>query len=309
MLVDVASMLAYGTPMPRSSMSAVDEEMRKQITTMLISGTPAALLDNVKSGGKFGGPAFDALLTSDQWRERNLGRLQSLVLPARCVWFVSGNNLQFVGDLPRRTLRCRLDSPLEDPEDREGFKHGKGDLLLALVERRRKMLVTQCLIILRAHALEERPSSGDTWGSFESWSRVIADPIRWIGLADPMHARVAQDESADDQRLHAHALISVLVSIGKPVTARELVLKLYPPNHYEMSDAVDPDPSYAAARDALEIATKSKGVPSPANVGYVLRALRGRVVNSRSIVSVQDAHSKTAYWSVRGPGGTCPVAP
>lgn len=304
LLVDAASMLAYGARAPRSSMSLVDEEMRKQITTMLISGSPCALLDNVKSGGKFGGPAFDALLTSEEWRERDLGKLKSLRLPARTVWFVTGNNLRFVGDLSRRTLRSRLMSPLEDPENREDLKHGKGDAFLDLIKSRRKRLVTQCLIILRAHALAGRPSSGGTWGSFESWSRIIVDAIRWMGLPDPMLARVTFDPFGDDDGTHIRSLIAALSAIGRPVLTRELVTILYPPLHYGEPEAVDADPSFGPARDALQAGmtgtANRSGVPSPDQVGIFLRRIRGRVVGGRSIANSTDPHSKLAVWSVKG---------
>jgi hypothetical protein len=300
LLVDMASMIAYGTEAARSSMSTVDEEMRKQITSILLSGSPVALLDNLRSGGKFGGPAFDSLLTSLEWKERLLGKTLVLKIPARTVWFATGNNMQYVGDLPRRTIRARVESPVDNPEDREGFKHGKGDELLRVISSRRKFLVTQALIVLRGHALAGRPQLGKQWGSFESWSNVVADAIRWVGLPDPLLGRVTEDESSDDDRLHIDALIDALIVIGRKVSARELVSILYPRDYYESPEG--PDARYSSARDALETACGARGLPSPKDVGYALRRVKGRVVRGRCILGEYDAHAKMVLWSVSQKG-------
>ncbi len=149
-LADVASIIAFGAKAPRGNLSSVDEEMRKQITTVLRSGRAMTLLDNQRSGGKIGGPSFDALLTGTEWEDRELGRLSLIRVPARTVWFATGTNMSFGGDLVRRCLRARIQSPLERPEDAEGFRWGKDDAWLNNVARRRRILVTQALLILRA---------------------------------------------------------------------------------------------------------------------------------------------------------------
>lgn len=296
-LCDVAVLLAHGTKAARSSISGVDEEMRKQITSILAEGSPAALLDNVRSGAKLGGPAFDALLTSDVWKERNLGKIQNLTLPARTVWWATGNNLRFAGDLTRRALRIRLESPLEDPEDRDDFKHGAGDKLLDHVERSRMVLVTQALLILRAHAVAGRPECGRAWGSFEGWSRVVVSAIRWLGLPDPLNVRATEDESADEDRLFAAAIAAMLGDVGRPLTARELVTELYPYGHYEGEGPPDVHDSYPAARDALEAATNARGTPTPLHVGHFLKRIQGRIVDGRAVVSQLDPHLKIQRWT------------
>jgi hypothetical protein len=287
-LVDCAVKLAHGTKAARSSLSGTDEEQRKQITALLAEGTPSALLDNVKNGVRLGSPAFDALLTSDVWKDRLLGKIQNLTLPARTVWWATGNNLRFAGDLPRRTLCVRLDSPLEDPEDREGFKHGEGDALLEHVAKRRKFLVAQALIILRAHAVAGRPACGRAWGSFESWSSIVAAALRWLDLPDPLEARATEDESADEERMQAASVIAVLEAIGRPVTARELVAELYPYGQYEGEGPPDPSPTYAGARETLEEVCGGKGHPDATRTGYFLRRMKGRVIRGACLYGAVD---------------------
>ncbi len=297
MLVDVACVAAYGVAAARSSLSSQDEEIRKQITSLLFEGVAAVLLDNVKTGARVGGPALDALLTSTVWKDRQLGRTATLELPALATWFLTGNNVRLMGDLPRRTLRIRLESPLEDPESRGGFRHGEGGELLAHVERARWVLVTQGLTILRAHALAGRPSSG-RWGSFDGWARVIAGAIQWVGLPDPLLARATEDNSCDEERVWLDAVLGMLGDLGRPVTARELVLELYPPGRYDGEPPPDLLPSYPAAREALEAATSAKGVPNAVHVGNFLKRSQGRIVDRRALRADLDRHMKVMHWSV-----------
>ena len=299
-LVDCAVKLAHGTKAARSSLSGTDEEQRKQITSLLAEGSPSALLDNVKTGTQLGSPAFDALLTSDVWKDRLLGKTQNLTLPARTVWWATGNNIRFAGDLPRRTLRIRIESPLEDPEDRTGFKHGEGDALLEHVSRNRKFLVAQALTILRAHALAGRPACGRAWGSFESWSAIVAAPLRWLDFPDPLEARATEDETADEERLHGAAVIAALEAIARPLTARELLHELYPFGHYEGGEGPpDPSPTYAAAREALEAACFGKGHPDPTRTGHFLKRLNGRVIEGACVYGAIDPHRKIMTWQAR----------
>jgi hypothetical protein len=296
-LVDVAVAISSGAKAARTSLSNNDEEIRKQITSLLSEGSPAALIDNVRSGATFGGPAFDALLTSDVWKDRRLGQNDViLTLPARAVWFATGNNLRFAGDLSRRTVRIRLHSKLEDPEKRTDFKHGAGDALLSHVARMRKFLVAQALIILRAHAVAGKPSMGDAWGSFESWSRVAVDPIRWCGLADPMFARATEDEGSDEDRWTIAAIVAALESVNRPVSAREFLTELYP--HDRAPGTSDLFPTYAAARDAIEDSVGPKGAQDSMRVGRLLQRLRGRIVDGKLIEAEMDRHAKIKRWRV-----------
>lgn len=290
-LADLALVISHGIVAPRSPFSNVDEEVRKQITSVLLEGSPAALIDNVRSGSTFGGAAFDALLTSDVWRDRNLGKTQSLTLPARVVWFATGNNLRFGGDLTRRSIRIRLESPLERPEQRSDFKIPN---LLRHAEKQRHRLVASAITILRAHAVAGRPPCGANWGSYESWSRVIASAIRWIGLPDPLACCATESEEANEDVNAFSAVADALEAIGRPVAAREILAELFPHSR----DGGDLFPSYAPAREALE-SMAPRGVVDVRMIGNFLRRARGRQLGGgRSITSLADGHTRTQVWRV-----------
>lgn len=302
-LVDLAHIIAYGTKAPRSSISKQEEEMRKQITSLLIEGVGAALFDNIDSGTRFGGPAFDALLTSDVWRDRELGKSVVKTLPARAVWFATGNNMVFAGDLARRSMRIRLETDLSNPEQRERFRWGEGEKLFKAADRARVLLVTHALTIIRAYHHAGQPlKKGNSWGSYESWSRMVVDPIRWVGLADPLLSRATEDvDNLDPALMAAETLAIAMQDIGRDLTVRELLNMLYPPNHFD-GDGHDLHASFGPAREQLESATSARGMPDLVRVGHLLKRMRNRRLSSGSrIVGEMDPHAKIIRWGVRAP--------
>ncbi len=142
-LVDLVSLIASGRRMPRTIWPAgknADEEVRKRITSLALVGERFTLLDNIDS--PLGGGPLDAALTGETWSDRLLcTNKTSGALPLLITWFASGNNIQFRGDFIRRALQARLESLLENPEERNGFKYPD----------------------LNGHVLANRDTSGMSW--------------------------------------------------------------------------------------------------------------------------------------------------
>lgn len=197
LLVDAAAIIAYGRAAPRKTYTADPEETRKLITATVIEAAAVALLDNIDR--RLGGAALDAVLTAETWNDRVLGSSRTTgELPMRTVWCATGNNISYGSDVARRVLPLRLESTLEQPENRTGFTHPN---LLAWVLDNRPRLACAALTILRAWFAAERPEfEGGQWGSYEAWSSVIRNALIWAGQADPLPTReqaVAEDESRE----------------------------------------------------------------------------------------------------------------
>jgi len=85
-----------------------------------LSGQPYVVLDNIR--GQFGGGTLEKCL--DRFAVVRIGLLgvnKEVDLPLCLVWFGTGNNLILTGDMVRRTLHIRLESPLERPDLRKDF--------------------------------------------------------------------------------------------------------------------------------------------------------------------------------------------
>src|SRR5262245_54421577 len=92
----------------------------------------------------------------------------------------TGNNLMIGGDLPRRTLLCRLDAKVERPEPRE-FEHD----VIEVAYKERAKLVVAVLSILRAWQVAKAPVQAKPLGLFKRWSRRVRAPLLWLDCADP----------------------------------------------------------------------------------------------------------------------------
>ena len=220
--VDAKFMIAFGKPAYRWPNPTTDDEARKRITTLAISGRPAVLIDNV--AGVFGSPAMDSALTATSWGDRMLGVNKDVQLPLKIVWSLTANNLIVGGDTGRRVCPIRLVSKDEPPEERTGFRHPE---LLAYVKEHRTELLGACLTILRAWFTAGRPQRPlPAWGSFESWTAIIRQVIVWLGLPDPADTREAFRSVADRDAATLRELLDGIAALdpsGKGLKASEIL--------------------------------------------------------------------------------------
>lgn len=184
-LVDCISIIATGRTAPRVRYTMDDDEMEKRALSFLQAGDPLVLFDNIN--GPFGGTTLDALLTSEGWFQgRRLGRSDAgarVRVRNGVVLFATANNATITGDLFGRALHIRLESPLDHPEERQGFRHPD---LLGWVRQERPRLLAAVLTIIRAWFVAGRPAQKMTsFGSFEAWSELIRGLCLWLGLPDP----------------------------------------------------------------------------------------------------------------------------
>jgi hypothetical protein len=133
LLADAATLLAYGHGVSKKGFPSKQEELTKQITSLLMESAPCHVFDNVDVTLR--GAELDALLTATTWKDRILGESRTTGdIPAKTVWMATGNNLQFGSDTARRVLPIRLEPKTESPESRTDFRHS--DLLAWIRENR-----------------------------------------------------------------------------------------------------------------------------------------------------------------------------
>lgn len=181
LIVDAITQITLGRLVERQSLSEEEEETRKKITSVLMSGAPMGFIDNIDS--TFGGPSLDAVITAQVWTDRVLGGNNMVQLQNRTVWICTGNNPEFRGDMTRRICRIRMVTPEQNPELRTNYKHEK---LLDWIKQVRPQLVTAALTILRAYQVAGQPRQKmRSWGSFEGWSDYVRASLVFAGCIDP----------------------------------------------------------------------------------------------------------------------------
>lgn len=68
--------------------------------------------------------------------------------------------------------------------------------LRGYVAENRPILLAAGLTIIRAYKLSGKVMEQAPLPSFESWSRLVREPLLWLGMADPV---ATQDDEADDE--------------------------------------------------------------------------------------------------------------
>jgi putative DNA primase/helicase len=288
---DVVSAIATGRTAARVNYPEKDEELEKTLAAFAMGGASTVLLDNVTR--TLGGGPLDAVLTCREDVEfRVLGRTETMRLPWRAVMMVSGNNLVLGEDTTRRCLIARLESPLENPEERAGFAHAD---LIGWVKEHRPRLIRAALTVLRGYTCKKCPDTGGgIWGSFEEWSKLIPRAIVFAGGADPLLARATQLATVNDAKISLEALLDGLrrLSPGLPMSAKGIIAALYPDTDGPRTpDQFDP------MRDAIEQETNAfpGRAPDAKRFGKWLQRVRGRVVGGWCVQRC-DGRAGSAAW-------------
>ena len=209
-LGQMVGIMALGVRPPAADWGKNREENEKTLFSILREGDPAVLFDNIEEPVE--GAKLCAALTSSSIKGRILGVSETATLGTRTVIMVTGNNLELVGDLTRRTLVCRLNAQVEIPEDR-AFDFDP----VAYVEANRTCLVAAALTVLRAYHAAGRPTSLKPFNSFEDWD-LVRGALVWLGEVDPKDSAVLL--RADDPKREEKGQLFVTLLSRYPVGAR-----------------------------------------------------------------------------------------
>jgi hypothetical protein len=292
------SLIALGRFASPCTFPSEDDELEKILGSYGLSGNRLVLLDNITR--PFGGAPLDKCLTSKGHVDlRVLGKLDLRTIVWNALILASGNNVQFPEDTSRRSLVARLESRLENPEDRTDVRD-----LPAFIRSRRSELVADALIVLRSYCSHGRPSAGTSrWGSFEEWSDLIPPAIVFAGGADVMSTRPRGEAVATDEQGALAVILDRLPSLSEePMTSKAIIQTLWPPARIKAlargdADELAPD-LWDDLRDALEAIAIPRGqrTPSAKLLGERLRKLKGRVIGGRRIVAVQKHNHVSGWW-------------
>jgi len=208
-LIILITVLATGHIPPSTAGASEDrpDELEKRIETAALSGRPIMHLNNLPNGMNFDSPRLSELGTEGFVTIRILGRHEEGLCDCRATTvFLNGNNVRVVGDLVLRTLECSLDPKSEEPEKRT-FKFDP----LAAIRKDRGAYLSAIFTIARAFLRADhpipKPEGMHSVAGFEAWSRLVQQPLMWLGMADPcgnITSMRAMDAQSDElQRLHS----------------------------------------------------------------------------------------------------------
>lgn len=170
------------------------DEWRKSITALLLDGGSHVFLDNVNH--RLNSAELAAAITAGVWKTRRLSTAETVTLPCRQIWVVTGNNLSATDELVNRACWIRLDAGVERPESREGFRHPH---LLRWVGTERRRLQHACLTLVQAWLAEGGPRMGIPWRTFTPWTEVLGGILAVAFVPGFLANREALRDKADTE--------------------------------------------------------------------------------------------------------------
>lgn len=266
-LADSSGYIVSGRELPRSPAPGNEEEWRKRMLGIGMSGDYCVLFDNVK--GVLNSASLEAVLTGGVFSDRQLGRNEKRTVDILTQFVVTINNGTVSPDIVNRSLLCRLDARCENPEGRT-FKR---DLVAHCLEHRAE-LIAAALTILRAYILAGRPGvTLRPMNAFRAWSQTVRAPLVWLGLADPAETQAelrahssSEGEATADLFSAWHVALGDRGSMAKELLARLQKLSELSEKELELRRAVM---AFCKVKDGK--------LPDAATFGKYLREARDQV--------------------------------
>src|SRR5262249_51516399 len=176
---DVISTIVNGRRCPVVDISEDTTEMQKQLGALLLEGTPMIALDNLDQDLK--GKLLCQMITQPAIKVRILGKSEMPEVEWRGMLIANGNNIRVTKDLVRRTLTANMDIAMERPETRKFDFNPVHEVL-----KDRGRYIAAALVIALAYHLADDKVAVRNLNGFEGWSRVVREPLVWLGLSDPV---------------------------------------------------------------------------------------------------------------------------
>lgn len=269
LIADLVHILFTGRTADVMTLPNEDEEARKRITSLLMTGRPLVTFDNLPHGSK--SAALAAAITAHVWSDRILGSNRIVEMDNRATWLVTVNNPDFNIDLARRCLRIRIDPDSGRPWERQKFKHSN---LRAWTRENRPKLVHALLTLLRFWLAKGAPLGDRKLGSFDHWSRCMSGLLDNIGVPGFLSNAHELYEQADSDTGEWLEFVAVWWDRHGGTACKASLLA-------DMVQAEDIMPSLRG---------RSAGLAS--RLGKALGRMRGRVVGDWKVGQMVDRTTK-----------------
>ena len=287
-VVDVVSAIATGRVCPVITASRSEEETEKRLGAVLLSGAAMISIDNCTRD--LSGELLCQLTERSLVKIRVLGRSEMPECECHTTVFATGNNVLFKGDMVRRGLTCNLDALDERPELRE-FR--RDPLRQVLADR--GAYVAAALTIMRAYLAAGAPQVCGALGSYPEWSRMVRNPLVWLGQPDPigsMDSARDEDPELNDVR-ELFELWSGYFDLDQKVTTGQVIEAACAApagNDYNRQPLKDLLLRVASDRDG------GGGGISAKRLGWWLRGISGRVEAGYRLNTGRLDKSRAYFW-------------
>ena len=161
-------------------------EMRKVLTSTLAEAPPVIVFDNVSQ--EVSGAALAAVLTSEVWEDRTLGKTKVVKYPVSTTWVGTGNTPTFSRELAMRTVMITLDTGMEDPSKRRFLKPMPGEAIAI-----RSHFLHALLVLTQSWLANGRRPGGASHGRYPQWAEIMSGILENAGIEGFLETSVNVD--------------------------------------------------------------------------------------------------------------------
>ena len=303
LLAEVVAMIATGRPAETFSAPADPEEWRKKITTALASGRNIVVIDNIIH--RLDSDSLCMALTTTTYSDRLFRTFEPIVLPVKCAWIATGNNIQLGGDMPRRCYWIRLDAKQSRPFKRTGFRHSD---LRAWVKEHRGELIAALLTLARYwyNQGHSNPKRTKPLGSFEAWCNTIGGMLETAGVEGFLANVDTMFDQADSEAMQWEAFLLELADLfgAGPFRVTDVVERLE--TRALMGPNIETKRLREALPDFLADAADRTGGFFQRRLGKCFSERVGRRFGESQVLvdrAGEDPKTKVQRWKVVRPNG------
>lgn len=272
---------AFATPQKGTphAFPAEDEECRKLLLAELLTAPAVVEFDNLTSD-LIPHKSLCTTLSSEYISGRILGQSKTVEVGTRVLFLSSGNNVDPVRDMTRRTVTITLDPACEIPAARDFVKQPVSE-----VRANRDHFVSLALTIARAWICAGKPKTEcKTIATYVDWSDYCRQPLLWLGQPDPAACIFEAMNDDPDRELLGEFMQAWFACFGsKPTSVKEAIHLLYSSD--DLREIID------------DIAKERDGSVNRKRLGWWIKRHARQVVNGLRLVQDTATHN-TAKWKV-----------
>jgi hypothetical protein len=270
--VSMLALAATGSLPPASPWSDNPSERRKDMLAYLSEALAIIVRDNILNNSTISCPYLEASLTSSEFSDRMLGVNERRRVSAETTPYLTGNNIEAVGDLASRTLTTIFDADQPHPEERP-FRH-QDPYAWTLAHRADILRALYTLMLANSRSRSQQAPT-----RAKNWWRLCAAPVE--------HAANGLRPKDGKSPVRGGPGVEELPPDRGWVDFRELLQ-----NHEDSGEALNADATFVAALRAITTTNKVGVVHDWFSAADVEMLVRGSALT--------DTPGKTApSWAVQ----------
>jgi hypothetical protein len=278
-LSSIVAAFATPTNVSATGFPTSEEECQKQLLALLLEAPGVVMYDNLTTD-LIPFKTLCSALTEEHLTGRILGVTKTATVGTRALFLSSGNNVEPVRDMTRRTVVITLDPKVETPASRQ-FNGNP----LGTVRADRARYVSLALTIVRAWIMAGKPKTQcKPLNSFEQWTDWVRQPLLWLGQPDPVEKVFEVMANDPDRETLGRLLHAWLAQFGSTPTMIRHAVDSSEFNNGEL-------------REALREVAEERGEINRRRLGRWIARHAGRIVDGMRFAKASGTTS-AERWGI-----------